>query len=159
MEGVDAQAAQRAPFYYLHLRRHARGVVSVPWEAGSIHDGARHTPIFLFSPGRCGSTLLSRILSAAGMPNVSEPDFYTQLTTTAMASGLNPFRSMVVRAAADMGSDLAAALDAVQPPVVKLRAEVLPQSGAATSTVRAAHDLHDARLRGMGALYGPGVSQ
>src|SRR5262249_34008005 len=64
--GVDTKAAQAAPFYYLYLRRHARTVVSVPWERGRLCDGAARVPLFLFSPGRCGSTLLSRILSAAG---------------------------------------------------------------------------------------------
>jgi hypothetical protein len=119
--GVDREGAQTAPFYYLYLRRQARRVVSVPWEAGALDDAAAHAPIFLFSPGRCGSTLLSRILSAAGHANVSEPDFYTQATTAVAASRLNPLRATIARAAANMGADLAAALGAA--PVVKLRAE------------------------------------
>ena len=121
--GVDREGAQTAPFYYLYLRRQARRVVSVPWEAGALAPGAPRAPVFLFSPGRCGSTLLSRILSAAGLANVSEPDFYTQATTAVAASGLNPFRATIAHAAANMGADLAAALDAARPPVVKLRAE------------------------------------
>jgi hypothetical protein len=120
--GVDARAAQAAPFYYLHLRRTARALLSVPWEAGPLRPAGR-APIFLFSPGRCGSTLLSAILSAAGVANVSEPDFYTQLTTAAGVSPFNPWRGAMVEAVANMGSDLAAALDPAQAPVVKLRAE------------------------------------
>ncbi|MEJ0024495.1 MAG: hypothetical protein WDN01_00590 [Rhizomicrobium sp.] len=121
--GVDAEGAQSAPFYYLYLRRNATRVVSVPWEAGALMPGAPRAPIFLFSPGRCGSTLLSRLLSGGGVANVSEPDFYTQATTAACASPLNPFRRTVAAAAAAMGADLAATLDPAQPPVVKLRAE------------------------------------
>jgi hypothetical protein len=121
--GVDVRGAQAAPFYYLYLRRNAKSVVSVPWENGALCTEDWRAPIFLFSPGRCGSTLLSRVLSAGEIANVSEPDFYTQATTAAAASVLNPFRGTIVAAAAGMGADLASALDPVQPPVVKLRAE------------------------------------
>jgi len=121
--GVDANGAQSAPFYYLYLRRNAARVVSVPWEHGALAPGAARAPIFLFSPGRCGSTLLSRLLSAAAIANVSEPDFYTQATTAIAAEPFNPFRGRIAEAAAAMGADLAAALDPVQAPVVKLRAE------------------------------------
>lgn len=121
--GVDARAAQAAPFYYLYLRREARSLVSVPWEMGPLAEGVARAPVFLFSPGRCGSTLLSRILSAAGLPNVSEPDFYTQATSALCASPFNPLRATVQKAVWNLGADLAAALDPVQSPVVKLRAE------------------------------------
>jgi hypothetical protein len=119
--GVDTKAAQSAPFYYLYLRRNARAVVSVPWERGRLSGDSVREPVFLFSPGRCGSTLLSRILSGAGIPNVSEPDFYTQLTAKAVASALNPFRPAIQSAVANMGADLVAV--AGEPLVVKLRAE------------------------------------
>jgi hypothetical protein len=119
--GVDAKAAQAAPFYYLYLRRNAKRVVSVPWEHGALVGG--RAPIFLFSPGRCGSTLLSRILSGAGIANVSEPDFFTQATTAIAASPFNPLRPAIGAVGAAMGADLAAALDPAQSPVVKLRAE------------------------------------
>lgn len=119
--GVDAVEAQRAPFYYLHLRRTAQSVLSIPWEGGDLHCGAEKVPIFLFSPGRCGSTLLSRILADANCPNVSEPDFYTQATAAFWSSPLNPLREKVRDAVADMGSDLCMVIgDAT---VVKLRAE------------------------------------
>ena len=121
--GADPKGVQTAPFYYLHLRRNARSIISVPWERGRLYESPARVPIFLFSPGRCGSTLLSRILSDAGAPNVSEPDFYTQLTTAAVASDFNPFRQAIQRAVANMGSDLALMLSPARPPVVKLRAE------------------------------------
>jgi hypothetical protein len=123
VSGSDAGAAQRAPFYYLHLRQTAQGVVSVPWGAGGLRSGAMRAPVFVFSPGRCGSTLLSRLLNAADIANVSEPDFYTQVTSAFMASPLNPLRRAAAGAAATMGSDLAAALDPDHALVVKLRAE------------------------------------
>ena len=119
--GVDSDEAQRAPFYYLHLRRTAQAVLSIPWEGGNLHGGAQKVPVFLFSPGRCGSTLLSRILSDAQCPNVSEPDFYTQATAAFWSRPLNPLRARIRDAAAAMGSDLCAITgDAT---VVKLRAE------------------------------------
>ncbi len=121
--GVGSAGAQAAPFYYLYLRRAARRVVSVPWEALPLAQGAARAPVFLFSPGRCGSTLLSRILSAAGMANVSEPDFYTQATSALCASPLNPFRATIGDAIAGMGADLACALSPDRSPIVKLRAE------------------------------------
>jgi len=121
VDGVPASEASAAPFYYLHLRRNAREVVSVPWEAGRIVAASPGSPIFLFSPGRCGSTLLNRILSAAGVSNVSELDFYTQLTSSWSAGPFNPWREQMRNAVTNMGSDLAAALGAA--PVVKLRAE------------------------------------
>jgi hypothetical protein len=121
VDGVDPRAVQSAPFYYLYLRRNARAVVSVPWERGRLSGGNPLAPVFLFSPGRCGSTLLSRILSNAGSPNVSEPDFYTQMTMAAVASGLNPFRHAIQSAVANMGADLVCT--AGEPLVVKLRAE------------------------------------
>jgi hypothetical protein len=121
--GVDPQGAQSAPFYYLYLRREARSVVSVPWEFGPLAEQSVHAPVFLFSPGRCGSTLLSAILSAAGTPNVSEPDFYTQATTALAANPFNPLGRTMQQAVWNLGADLAAALDPAAPPVVKLRAE------------------------------------
>ncbi len=121
--GVDTRGAQAAPFYYLYLRREARSVVSVPWESGSLAERTSHAPIFLFSPGRCGSTLLSRILSSSGTPNVSEPDFYTQATSALAASPFNPLGRRMQQAIWNLGVDLAAALDPAAPPVVKLRAE------------------------------------
>ncbi|MGH8121287.1 MAG: hypothetical protein ACREPT_00765, partial [Rudaea sp.] len=73
--------------------------------------------------GRCGSTLLSQILFEAGIANVSEPDFYTQATSAACSSPLNPLRARVGRAVASMGSDLCQTLSPNGVLVAKLRAE------------------------------------
>lgn len=120
--GVDAGAVRGAPFYYLHLRRHAQRLLSVPIEHGPIaKQGPADDPIFLFSPGRCGSTLLSRVLFEAGIPSVSEPDFYTQMASQFWSSRFNPARRPFLDAMWNLSNDLSAALGSV--PVVKLRAE------------------------------------
>lgn len=119
--GVDVRAAQEAPFYYLHLRRHAQSAVTFPWE--SANADVLRVPVFLFSPGRCGSTLLSQILVAAGISNVSEPDFYTQATSRLAASSLNPLGTAMRNAVLKMGDDLCTALSVSGPMVAKLRAE------------------------------------
>jgi hypothetical protein len=121
--GVDIREAQGAPFYYLYLRRNARFVVSVPWEAGALAQNSTRAPVLLFSPGRCGSTLLGRILFRAGIANVSEPDFYTQATSRWAAGAFNPLRSSMRRAVLAMGGDLCPVLAASGPVVAKLRAE------------------------------------
>ena len=119
--GIDAGAASAAPFYYLHLRRNARSLVSVPIEHGRLGDGAQAEPVFVFSPGRCGSTLLSRILNAAGIASPSEPDFYTQMSSVLWSSPCNPLRAPYCRAMWNMSADLCAAVG--NAPVIKLRAE------------------------------------
>jgi len=121
--GVSSAEAQAAPFYYLHLRRSARTVVMVPWEAGPVFQSESRAPILLFSPGRCGSTLVSRILFEAGIANVSEADFYTQATSQFLSSPLNPLRGRMRNAVLGMGRDLCASLSAAGPVIVKLRAE------------------------------------
>lgn len=120
--GVDPQSVQEAPFYYLYLRRHAQRLLSVPYEFGPLAgDEPARDPVFLFSPGRCGSALLSRVLAEAGIPSVSEPDFYTQVATSIWASPLNLRRDRLLKTMWAMSDDLAAVLGGV--PVIKLRAE------------------------------------
>lgn len=114
---LDAEAVQGAPFYYLYLRQHAQRVLNVPIAAG----GEGGDPVFLFSPGRCGSTLLSRVLFEAGIASVSEPDFYTQAASWFWSRSSNPLAPIYRDAMWMMSRDLVAALGAV--PVVKLRAE------------------------------------
>ena len=121
--GVDVRAAEEAPFYYLHLRRNAKIAVTFPWESLAVEANAKRVPVFLFSPGRCGSTLLSQILVQAQIANVSEPDFYTQATTQWAASAFNPLRNAMREAVSKMGSDLCSALSRSAPVVAKLRAE------------------------------------
>ncbi|HET7085330.1 MAG TPA: sulfotransferase domain-containing protein [Rhizomicrobium sp.] len=75
LPGLDAQKLREAPFVNLHARKEARLLLSVPWEAGPINRPRVETdPIYVFSPGRCGSTLLHKLLMAANIQSVSEPD-------------------------------------------------------------------------------------
>jgi len=120
---IEARAVQGAPFYYLHLRRKARSLVSVPIEFGTLSTAQEMRPVFLFSPGRCGSTLLSRILFEAGVVSVSEPDFYTQMSSVFWSNAANPLRARFHKAMWNMTGDLVAALGARHAPVIKLRAE------------------------------------
>jgi hypothetical protein len=69
-----------APFLYLEQLRTAGSVISVPFERLDelgLAAGAA-APVFIFSPGRAGTTLLARVLAAAGVPCASEPDMLTQ---------------------------------------------------------------------------------
>lgn len=116
------EAVQAAPFYYLYLRRNARSLLSVPIEYGPV-CGVRTAddPVFVFSPGRCGSTLLSRVLYEAEIPSVSEPDFYTQMSSYFWGSPINPASGAFRHAMWNLSADLSVVLGG--PPVVKLRAE------------------------------------
>lgn len=119
--GVEPQQVQSAPFYYLYLRRHACRVLSVPVELVPIAAAPQNDPVFLFSPGRCGSTFLSQVLFEAGFASVSEPDFCTQMASWFWSQRFNPLAPVFGEAMRAMSADLAAALGGV--PVVKLRAE------------------------------------
>jgi len=58
----------------------AVGVHSVPFERlPELAAGLDPPPLLVFSPGRTGSTLLVRVLSAAGLCCASEPDILTQI--------------------------------------------------------------------------------
>ncbi len=75
-----AAAALESPFLYAAALDHATGVLSVPFERlGELHPEQDWRPCFVHSIGRTGSTLLVRILRAAGFPAASEPDWFTQL--------------------------------------------------------------------------------
>lgn len=80
----DPLAVESAPFYYQAQYSHATALVSVPMAL--FHEVATQIPspskgvVFIHSVGRCGSTLLSKVLQ--GIPTVhslSEPDDISQL--------------------------------------------------------------------------------
>jgi len=77
----DLHAVLQAPFLYEAQFLQARQVATIPFERlDSIFNGVdKARPSFVFSTGRCGSTLLSALLAAAGARSVSEPDVLTQL--------------------------------------------------------------------------------
>jgi hypothetical protein len=72
----------QAPFYYDAQYRHAQRLLAVPYERfHQLADSIMACDlIFLYSTGRCGSTLISQALSTVeGVRSLSEPDIYTQI--------------------------------------------------------------------------------
>lgn len=137
------------PFLYEAQRRRAVKLYAVPYAAvvalaAEIPDAMARTPvIFLHSTGRCGSTLLCRLLGdAAGTVSVSEPDFYSQLVL--LREGATPAdeaRLAQVTAACTqlLAAHLRSANPAAQSVVIKLRGVVV------FATDLLARDLPDAR--------------
>ena len=70
-----------APFLFVAQLQMAVRVISVPFERLAELDAPDPLPhsIYVFSPGRTGSTLLARLLQAAGQAAVSEPDLLAQV--------------------------------------------------------------------------------
>lgn len=77
-----------APFFYQAQRAEALSLVSVPFDALArlypLEEAPR--PLIVMSIGRCGSTLVNRMIGAAGLVAISEPDTFSQ------APGLNGTR-------------------------------------------------------------------
>jgi hypothetical protein len=79
-----------AAFVYAEQKAQARRVLRVPFDA--LEELAEGVPppehvIFLFSIGRCGSTLVSRALNAVpGVWSLSEPEIYTRLASNSLVS-------------------------------------------------------------------------
>lgn len=81
LHGNDLPALFTEPFLYAAQLRAARAAVSVPYEQLDALDGPAPPGLIpIFSPGRTGSTLLARLLAAAGAPCASEPDMPTQIS-------------------------------------------------------------------------------
>lgn len=94
---IDPLAAQQAVFHYEYLRGHVRQIITVPWEndrRSGLHMSP--PPIFLFSPGRCGSTLLNNMVEAVAAWGISEPDFLTQAIVECARRQQSNFQSDVV---------------------------------------------------------------
>jgi hypothetical protein len=122
--GLDAQRLREAPFANVYARTDAKSVLSVPWEAGPINrPSLKADPMYVFSSGRCGSTLLHNILTAAGVNGVSEPDIATALISPVY--GKYPVLRPLLRwATRSYVRDLVSALgDRPGPLVVKLRSQ------------------------------------
>ena len=122
----EANPLFAAPFLYQAQRELARYCLSVPFEAVAQMSWGQG-PVcaaLVFSPGRTGSTLLSQLLNAAGIPSISEPDFLTQLTDCKrQGKDLGAASVLMAVSRAGLGS-LTAHCRAL--PVVKLRAECNP---------------------------------
>jgi hypothetical protein len=127
----SAKAIAGATFQYLHLRERATQVVSVPWERGPLHRGPAPAAVFVFSIGRCGSTLLADMLRAGGLVSLSEPDFYTQAVTALLFEQRATREHALSRALHSMTHDLMARFGEAsrQPGIIKLRAECCAAPG------------------------------
>lgn len=74
-----------APFYYQAQFQHALRLVAVPYEdfhrlASEMGSNQFDNLILIYSVGRCGSTLLSRVFNQVpGVVSLSEPDIFTQV--------------------------------------------------------------------------------
>jgi tetratricopeptide (TPR) repeat protein len=125
---LDPQEAARAVFHYEHLRENVRTMISVPWETRLKQPRFRHPdPIFIFSPGRAGSTLLADLIRSTGALSLSEPDIFAQMAiafpkiprdTSLPQSVVRVFR----RAVSDLIAPLIQGQDSAQV-VIKLRME------------------------------------
>ena len=79
---VNRKKSLESVFLYDYLRRNTEYVVSAPIDYGNLNRLKNFKmPIFIFSTGRCGSTLLTKIINSHQKITLSEPDFYTQLST------------------------------------------------------------------------------
>jgi hypothetical protein len=80
LHGATMRALFAAPFLYSAQLRGAVQVVTVPFEqVAEVETGIACRPTLIFSPGRTGSTLLTRLLAACGEACASEPDMLTQV--------------------------------------------------------------------------------
>ncbi len=76
------RAAMDEPFLYQAQYKHATRVFKVPLTVmrelylADVEDQSLR-PVFVFSIGRCGSTLFSRLISCIGLVSYSEPDIFT----------------------------------------------------------------------------------
>ena len=78
--GLHPLAAANATFHYTYLRAHAKHVICLPIQRiPKTIKSPDVVPFLLFSPGRCGSTLMTKISSGLGITSLSEPDIYSQV--------------------------------------------------------------------------------
>ncbi len=116
-------ALLEAPFLYLAQYEKAEGALSLPLDSLAGLDADPGAPLLILSIGRCGSTLLARLLTAAGLACVSEPDPPTNLAYLSAdeLAALGPTGSAaVVRATAG-----ALRRHASGDPAIKLRSQCL----------------------------------
>jgi hypothetical protein len=118
-----------APFLYAAQLEAARHVVTVPYERLAELEPATTgpPPTLIFSPGRTGSTLLTRLLRAASAPCASEPDMLAQLCRFGREDRLRmgfPMEPALMRAClVALTGALAGAAPLVATPFVKLRSQ------------------------------------
>ncbi len=85
---IDPKQAMEAEFHYAYLRERTRFFVELPGPSIRLpQSAALPKSLLLFSPGRCGSTLLAKVIRALGGVCISEPDFYSQAALHALPAG------------------------------------------------------------------------
>lgn len=70
------------PFLYQAQYVDAQDVLTCPLEVAAVSQPG-HSFLLVQSIGRCGSTLISRLLAALGLTSFSEPDAFSQLSQAA----------------------------------------------------------------------------
>jgi hypothetical protein len=76
---IDPQSAIKYPFHFIYLRKNTKVAASINF-LNRFRTASHYVdPYFIFSIGRCGSTLLSKLLSCFDVISISEPDFYNGL--------------------------------------------------------------------------------
>lgn len=121
----DSRDPRRAPFYYQAIRSNAAESVSVDFDDLAPWDtDIPATPILIFSIGRCGSTLFSKLTEAAGLPTWSEPDTFTNLAWPKKIALDEGRREQLTRVALNALAFKARQSDQATHFVVKMRSEV-----------------------------------
>ena len=124
-----------APFLYQAQRLKPAKVLFADWEDVPLFCPTESWPIFVFSPGRCGSTLFHAILRACGHASVSEPDFYTQISYARYNTELpQAARDALYRVLEGLTEDLCGGLaNTPRPLFIKLRSECCHDPALITS--------------------------
>jgi hypothetical protein len=134
-------ALLRAPLQYVHLRERATTIASVPWERGRVGAGPQPPGCFVFSVGRCGSTLLVEAMRRGGALALSEPDFYTQAVAARIHAGrVFPGYARLEDVLGGLTADLLVACGAEgpTPTLIKLRTECCKAPALIVGTAKSA---------------------
>ena len=74
--GLDARTVAERGLHYAQLRSMTTQIATIPTALVPSVATLPLERIYVFSPGRCGSTLLCQLLRSAGIPAFAEPGFY-----------------------------------------------------------------------------------
>jgi Sulfotransferase family len=154
----DNDRVFEAPFLWHAQYQQASQIATIPFERlNEFVCTVPERPIFVFSIGRCGSTLLSALLRASGAHTISEPDLLTQLARTGPEQGRE--RSKEVRRLLIRSCVASLTMRRTMPIAIKLRsqcneiareiAQVFPD-GTYVVMMRDRHTWLSSRLRALG---------
>lgn len=113
---MDPSVVLQHPFLYSSQYDRADRIACVHFkDLKAFHSKVVLRPNFVFSAGRCGSTLLAALLRACGLPTASEPDLMTQLARervfeTDLGLGRNLQQVCMASLASHYGMDMAVKL-------------------------------------------------